>query len=256
MIRQIGPSLRDARALASASAEGMATSAGSHHDRFAVVTKPWGHEYLWYENGVSAVWILHLEVDQTTSLHCHRYKRTSLLVLQGRAVCVTLSGRFELRVLDGLVLEPGTFHRTYAANSEPLCLMEIETPPDKHDLVRLADAYGRALLGYERASHRPAKEERDLSLASLGAVRVLVGTTSMATESLARHGSSCTVVPLSGTARIGSRETAIAQARQGSDGLVQRVAGLATRDEFVIVTRADHKPREISVSDSSQMFRV
>ena len=33
--------------------------------------KPWGKEYLAYQNEKIGIWILHINKDQETSLHCH-----------------------------------------------------------------------------------------------------------------------------------------------------------------------------------------
>ena len=48
-----------------------------------VVNKPWGYEYLAYENEHVGLWFLHIEKDQQTSLHCHPRKDTGLVVLEG-----------------------------------------------------------------------------------------------------------------------------------------------------------------------------
>lgn len=39
-----------------------------------LVLKPWGSEYLLYSGEESAIWILSLEADAQTSMHCHRFK--------------------------------------------------------------------------------------------------------------------------------------------------------------------------------------
>ena len=51
-----------------------------------VVKKPWGYEYLIFENESVAVWILYLKNEALTSMHCHPGKKTSLVVLQGEVV--------------------------------------------------------------------------------------------------------------------------------------------------------------------------
>ncbi len=113
-----------------------------------VVQKPWGYEYLMYENKYVAIWILHLKKGFENSLHCHPRKKTSMIVLSGIIRATTLTDWFELKRLDGLIYENGLFH-TQKALTDDVFLMEIETPPDKQDLVRLRDAYGRAGKGYE-----------------------------------------------------------------------------------------------------------
>ena len=39
-----------------------------------VVKKPWGYEYLAYENEHVALWFLHIKHTHSTSLHCHPKK--------------------------------------------------------------------------------------------------------------------------------------------------------------------------------------
>jgi len=48
-----------------------------------LVKKPWGNEYLIYENGIVAVWMLNIESNKNTSLHCHTKKKTGLILLEG-----------------------------------------------------------------------------------------------------------------------------------------------------------------------------
>ena len=113
------------------------------------VKKPWGHEIEQYRNENVAVWWLHLHKDQQTSMHCHPHKTTLLMIVGGRAMLDTLNGSHELSEGEIVIIENGAFHRT-RSNGEPVVLYELETPPNKRDLVRLEDAYGRG-QGYERA---------------------------------------------------------------------------------------------------------
>ena len=48
-----------------------------------VVPKAWGYEWLAFDNGAAAVWILHIAKKRKTSLHCHPNKKTVLVVLKG-----------------------------------------------------------------------------------------------------------------------------------------------------------------------------
>lgn len=149
-LRRIRVSLRDKGTLAGLQPTGQKTSAPPQVDyRKRVVVKPWGYEYLVLENQRVAVWFLHLGPGESTSMHCHPRKKTSLVVLSGRAVCRTFEIRNYLNPHNGLILEPGVFHATRALSDSGVDLIEIETPPDKGDLVRLADRYGREGEGYE-----------------------------------------------------------------------------------------------------------
>ncbi len=49
----------------------------------------------------------------------------------------------------GVVIDKSVFHSTKALSEGGVDVIEIETPPNKTDLVRLNDAYGRELHGYE-----------------------------------------------------------------------------------------------------------
>lgn len=117
-----------------------------------VVDKPWGYEYLMFENDYVGIWILYLKQGFSTSMHCHLLKKTSLVLLSGEAISSTLDTRFKLKSLDGLIIDTGVFHSTEALSPGGIFLMEIETPSDKYDLVRLRDKYGRENKGYEDIS--------------------------------------------------------------------------------------------------------
>ncbi len=114
-----------------------------------VIKKPWGYEYLIFQNEIVAVWILYLKPRAQTSMHCHLNKKTSLVVLEGKAVCSTLKEDIERAAGDGLMIEKGVFHQTKTVSERGTFVMEIESPVNKRDLVRLKDNYGREAKGYE-----------------------------------------------------------------------------------------------------------
>lgn len=151
MIFKVFPTPSDLENLSRVSTE-KCSEADSFDYRNVVVNKPWGYEYLWYQNDTVAAWMLHLKRGHSTSLHCHVRKRTSLIVIAGRAVCSTLDDRFRLSPLDSMVLEAGVFHSTQATSPEGAFVLEIETPVMKGDLVRLKDSFGRQGTGYEGVS--------------------------------------------------------------------------------------------------------
>lgn len=123
----------------------------------AIVKKPWGYEYLAFENEYVAIWILHIIRKRRTSMHCHPRKKTGLILLSGAATFRHQNGSIELQALDGVVIDKGTFHLTEATSSLPMVpvsengiwVMEIESPPLKTDLVRIGDQYGRTGAAYE-----------------------------------------------------------------------------------------------------------
>lgn len=114
-----------------------------------LVTKPWGYEYLMFSNPETEVWNLSIKYQRSTSMHCHPNKKTALIVLAGRALFSTLDESLELMPLDAIVIDTKVFHSTQSISKEGLALLEFETPPMKHDLVRLEDKYGRTQMGYE-----------------------------------------------------------------------------------------------------------
>ena len=114
-----------------------------------VVNKPWGYEYLLTHTPLVEVWHLSLTRHCSTSTHCHPNKKTALIVLEGKALFSTLNGSIELKAMDAAMIDSGVFHSTQCISKKPLKLLEIETPPMKHDLIRLEDKYGRANSGYE-----------------------------------------------------------------------------------------------------------
>lgn len=114
-----------------------------------VVKKPWGYEYLIYQNGIVAVWILYIKKGFQTSMHCHPNKKTSLIVLSGEAECSTLNESIIRSAGQCMFIPKAVFHSTKSLSDEGIFVMEIETPINKRDLIRLKDNYGREGKGYE-----------------------------------------------------------------------------------------------------------
>lgn len=114
-----------------------------------IVRKPWGYEYLMYQNGIVGVWFLHINQGSRTSLHCHPIKKTGLILLSGEAVISFLNDSKFLRSLSKVGIRQGVFHSTAAISPEGISVIEIETPCVKENLVRLDDTYGRDEIAYE-----------------------------------------------------------------------------------------------------------
>jgi hypothetical protein len=162
-----------------------------------VVQKPWGHEYLLCGDEAVAVWVLHIERGHETSMHCHRTKRTSLVVLDGRVRCSTLLASCERGAREGVLLHEGVFHQTRGLSERGALVMEVETPPDKHDLVRLSDRYGRVGAAYAAAAKRSRKNHDYVSFESAIARRGFV-----------KHFGGCTLSLLSLSSKRESSELA------------------------------------------------
>jgi len=122
-----------------------------------LVKKPWGYEYLAYENDECALWFLYIQKGHKTSMHCHPNKTTGLVLLDGSATVSFLSDSFDLSPLHKIMIRKGLFHSTCATN-KPACVFEVETPVDKLDLVRLRDNYGREGQPYENSTFEIPKE--------------------------------------------------------------------------------------------------
>ncbi|MBT5717356.1 MAG: hypothetical protein HOI70_10625 [Opitutae bacterium] len=82
-------------------------------------------------------------------MHCHPLKKTCLITLSGEALCNTFERRNYLKDIEAIVIENSVFHSTKALSPQGIELLEIETPPNKIDLVRLNDSYGREAKSYE-----------------------------------------------------------------------------------------------------------
>lgn len=116
-----------------------------------VVNKPWGYEYLMYQNGAVGLWYLSIRHGARTSLHCHPRKKTGFVLLDGEAVVQFLNDSMPLKPLGKLMIRPGLFHSTMALSPSGVALIEIENPCDKTNLVRLEDEYDRQEKPYEGA---------------------------------------------------------------------------------------------------------
>ena len=114
-----------------------------------IVKKPWGYEYLMYENDRVALWFLYIKNGERTSMHCHPNKTTGLVLLDGKAEVSFLSNKNVLNPLSKIMIRKGLFHSTQAISEEGAFVLEIETPVDKQDLVRFQDSYGREGKPYE-----------------------------------------------------------------------------------------------------------
>lgn len=118
-----------------------------------VVNKPWGYEYLLYETPNVAAWILRINQGHSTSMHCHPKKTSAIIVLSGSVICANLEGWIERRAGECLIIDEAVFHSTRPTSEGGALVMELESPPNKTDLIRLADEYNREALGYEGEAH-------------------------------------------------------------------------------------------------------
>lgn len=160
-MKRIQPSEKDRAALQMLTTARDVTEREQPKDyKNCVVRKPWGYEYLIFENELVAIWRLRINGKHSTSMHCHPLKKTALILLSGDALCNTFYQRTYLSALDGLIIDQAVFHSTKALSPDGIELIEVETPPNKTDLVRLNDAYGREQNGYEGFSEMETDDLR------------------------------------------------------------------------------------------------
>ena len=124
-----------------------------------IVKKPWGYEYLMYENDKVALWFLHIKNGERTSMHCHPNKTTGLVLLDGEVEVSFLSNKNKLTPLSKIMIRKGLFHSTQAISEGGAYVLEIETPVDKQDLVRFQDSYGRQGKPYEDSTYEYPKAD-------------------------------------------------------------------------------------------------
>jgi mannose-6-phosphate isomerase-like protein (cupin superfamily) len=122
-----------------------------------LIHKPWGSEFRVYEDDLRDVWCLYIRPQHRTSLHCHPHKMTALLCLEGEGTLSTYGG-VQYAMMPGAVLsiEAGAYHRVAAGSGNTgLRLVEIETPKDRFDLLRIEDDYRDVTEPYEGEHHAP-----------------------------------------------------------------------------------------------------
>ena len=113
-----------------------------------VCVKPWGKEYLAYQNEKIGIWILHIKKDCGTSVHCHFKKDTLLIPLSGSFKIELYEGFKILNELEQMYIPRRAFHGILSYKEESV-LMEIEIYTedikytDKNDLLRYRDTYNR-----------------------------------------------------------------------------------------------------------------
>lgn len=122
-----------------------------------IIRKPWGYEYLAYKGDVMSLWLLNINKDARTSLHCHPTKTTGLVLVDGCAEINFISDSKVLKAPAKQMIRRGLFHQTHALTN--VIMLEAESPIDKDDLVRLQDNYGRENTGYENSEFEIPKNE-------------------------------------------------------------------------------------------------
>lgn len=115
----------------------------------ALIKKPWGEEYCIYNTTEMSIWLLKIEPNKKTSLHCHPNKKTGLIILNGTAQINLIERSFTLNGLSKINLRNLIFHQTHNIGINPMFVIEVETPNNKFDLIRIEDDYGRENKDFE-----------------------------------------------------------------------------------------------------------
>lgn len=116
--------------------------------------KPWGKEYLAFQNKYIGIWILSVNKDQETSLHCHFKKDTILIPISGSFKINLFNSYLQAGLFESIYVPRNTFHGIHSYVDGGI-LMEIEIYTehieytDKNDLLRIKDMYNRDKTKYE-----------------------------------------------------------------------------------------------------------
>jgi rfaE bifunctional protein nucleotidyltransferase chain/domain len=113
-----------------------------------VCIKPWGHEFLIYQNNKIGIWYLKINNTGKTSLHTHFNKDTFIIVIKGSLKIELIDDIINLNEMDYLFIPHYKFHSIGSFSPESY-MIEIEVYndsinfTDKNDLLRINDIYNR-----------------------------------------------------------------------------------------------------------------
>ena len=133
----------------------------------SIVKKPWGEEYLCFKNNILSIWLLLIKPNSETSLHCHPNKDTGYVVLDGKVELSFVRGSKKLKTLDKVYIFKKRFHKSKNIGNKTSHILEIESPIDKNDLVRMNDKYGRAGTPYESSKNFFKKDSNSLKIKNI-----------------------------------------------------------------------------------------
>jgi len=124
-----------------------------------VCVKPWGHEFLVFENNNIGMWFLNIKKGHQTSLHCHFKKDSIVIAIKGSAKIMLMDDEvISLSEMSSIFLPHNNFHGI-SSFSDEVFLLEIEIFndslkfSDKNDLLRINDVYNRTITGYSSSVH-------------------------------------------------------------------------------------------------------
>jgi mannose-6-phosphate isomerase-like protein (cupin superfamily) len=138
----IHPTSRDAEAIKKGTVPSIKKSSASIYSKKAI-RKPWGFEYPCYKNAFIDVWEMRIFPGHSTSFHCHPGKDALKIVLEGEPHLETFSGNERLAAGNFRLVKGNATHRNVNKGKRVARIIEIESPPDKRNLIRFEDIYGR-----------------------------------------------------------------------------------------------------------------
>ena len=121
----------------------------AHHLRAARREKPWGHEVVYAMGTHGYVGkLIAVTAGSSLSLQLHRHKDETIHVLSGEALFESGSDKDSLEPTtmlagDTVHVPPQVVHRITAVTDLMLAEVSTADPGWEHDVVRLADDYGR-----------------------------------------------------------------------------------------------------------------
>jgi mannose-6-phosphate isomerase-like protein (cupin superfamily) len=121
----------------------------AHHLAAVVREKPWGHELVFAmgTNGYVGK-LISVTAGKSLSLQLHRHKDETIHVLSGEVLFESGPDEHDLERTtmlagDTVHLPPNVVHRITAVTDVRLAEVSTAAPGWEHDVVRLADDYGR-----------------------------------------------------------------------------------------------------------------
>lgn len=115
---------------------------------FVSMMKPWGSEHFCFKDNNFDIWELFINPSNSTSSHLHINKDVFVVVIEGSVNLYTTSKNEVLTVGDFRIIKKKALHQFANTSKNVVRLLEIESPPNRNDLIRVKDDYGRDGLPY------------------------------------------------------------------------------------------------------------
>lgn len=122
-----------------------------------ICLKPWGYEFLAFENNKIAIWILNININNKTSMHTHFKKDTILIVLSGIVKINLIDNNYKLLSINDIIYIPKYKFHSIESITDNCNILELEIFDDnikftnKNDLYRIIDDFKRDNVGYNNS---------------------------------------------------------------------------------------------------------